>query len=95
MHCHTAWGRWAVELLQCTGPAAGGTGRPAQEVVAAQRAELLLCTASLRGGSGQWNSWCGVVWCGVVWCGVVWCGVVWCGVVWCGVVWFTTTPHRQ
>ena len=64
---------------------------------------LLQCTASLPGGSGQWNScnalphcpggsgqwnsWCGVVWCGVVWCGVVWCGVVWCGVVWCGVVW--------
>ena len=63
MHCLTAWGKWAVELLQCS--------------------------ASLPGGSGQWCGvvWCGVVWCGVVWCGVVWCGVVWCGVVWCGVVW--------
>ena len=30
MHCPTAWGQWAVELLQCT--------------------------ASLPGGSGQWNS---------------------------------------
>ena len=35
MHCHTAWGRWAVELLQCAGPPTGGTGSPAQEVVAA------------------------------------------------------------
>ena len=64
---------------------------------------LLLCTAALPEGSGEWEllpytgslPWgseprvvcCGVVWCGVVWCGVVWCGVVWCGVVWCGVVW--------
>ena len=30
MHCPTAWGQWAVEVLQCT--------------------------ASLPGGSGQWNS---------------------------------------
>ena len=30
MHCHTAWGHWAVELLQCT--------------------------ATVPGGSGQWNS---------------------------------------
>ena len=33
MHCHTAWGRWAVELMQCAGPRAGGTGSPAQEAV--------------------------------------------------------------
>ena len=30
MHCLTAWGQWAVELLQCT--------------------------TSLPGGSGQWNA---------------------------------------
>ena len=36
MHCHTARGQWAVELLQSAGPpAAWGTGSPAQEVVAA------------------------------------------------------------
>ena len=31
MHCHTAWGHWAVEVL--------------------------LCTATLSGGSGYWNSY--------------------------------------
>ena len=31
MQRHTAWGRWAVELEQCVGPPAGGTGRLAQE----------------------------------------------------------------
>ena len=35
MHCHTAWGQWAVELVQCAGPPARGTGTPAQQVVAA------------------------------------------------------------
>ena len=35
VHCHNAWGRWAVELLQCAGPPTGGTGCPAPEVVAA------------------------------------------------------------
>ena len=35
MHCHTAWGQWAVERLQCAGPPAGGTGKPAQEAVVA------------------------------------------------------------
>ena len=89
MHCHTAWGQWAVQLMQCT--------------------------TSLPGGSGQWNS-CNAlphclgsvgnailaVHCHTAWgrrtveilqcagppaggTGVVWCGVVWCGVVWCGV----------
>ena len=48
MHRHTAWGqwavqllqytaqaRWAVELVQCAGPSARGTGSLAQEAVAA------------------------------------------------------------
>ena len=26
MHCHTAWGRWAVEFLQWAGPPARGRG---------------------------------------------------------------------
>ena len=26
MQCHTAWGRWAVEILQCAGQPAGGGG---------------------------------------------------------------------
>ena len=29
MHWHTAWGQWAVQLLQCAGLPAGGTGSPA------------------------------------------------------------------
>ena len=53
VHCLTAWGWWTVELLQCAGPPAGGTGSLAQEAVAASIAELLQCTASLPGGSGQ------------------------------------------
>ena len=26
MHCHTAWGQWAVQLLQCTPSLIGGSG---------------------------------------------------------------------
>ena len=51
-YCHTAWGQWAVELLQCTGPPAGGTRKTAQEAVAALRAELMQCTATLLACSG-------------------------------------------
>ena len=29
MHCHTAWGRWAMKLLLCAGPPAGVVGSPA------------------------------------------------------------------
>ena len=82
MHCHTAWGQWAVELLQCAGPPVGGTGSLAQEAVAAQRAVLLQCPATLPGGSGQ----CSVVLCCVVLCCVVLCCVVLCCVVLCCVV---------
>ena len=27
MHCLTAWGQWAVELLQCSAPLPGGSGQ--------------------------------------------------------------------
>ena len=27
MHCLTAWGQWAVELLQCTAALPGGSGQ--------------------------------------------------------------------
>ena len=56
MHCHTAWGQWEVELLQCASPAARRTGSPAQGMVAALRAQLLQCTATLPGVSGRCNS---------------------------------------
>ena len=56
VHGRTAWGRRAVELLQCAGPLAGGMGSPAQEAVAALRAELLQYTGTLPQGSGQCNS---------------------------------------
>ena len=46
MHRLTAWGQWAVQLLQCTASLPWG-----QWAV-----ELLQCTASLPGGSGQCNS---------------------------------------
>ena len=76
IHCLTAWGQWAVHLLQHSALVAGGSG------------QCNSCNA-MPHCLGVWCGvvWCGVVWCGVVWCGVVWCGVVWCGVVWCGVVW--------
>ena len=45
MHCLTAWGQWAVALLQCTAPVPSG-----QWAV-----KPLQCTAPLPGGSGQWN----------------------------------------
>ena len=56
MHCHTAWGRWAVELPQCAGPPTRGMGSPAQEAVVAYKADPLQCTASLPRGGGLWNS---------------------------------------
>ena len=103
IQCLNAWGRWAVELLQCT--AAPPWGR--------ERWNSCDTLPHCRWGSEQWNScnappqclgavgsgiratrcnawgeWAvELLQCGVVWCGVVWCGVVWCGVVWCGVVW--------
>ena len=46
MHCLTAWGQWAVQLLQCTASLPWG-----QWAV-----ELLQCTASLTWRTGQWNS---------------------------------------
>ena len=27
MHCHTAWGQWVVELLQCTATLPEGSGQ--------------------------------------------------------------------
>ena len=51
IHCLTAWGQWAVELLQILGPPTGGTGSPTQEAVAAERADVLPCTATLPGCS--------------------------------------------
>ena len=56
LQCHTASGRRAVELLQCAGPPARGTWTLAQEAVAAERADLVQCTATLPGRSGRWNS---------------------------------------
>ena len=40
-HCHTVWGQWATQCHTARGQWA---------------VELLQCTASLPGGSGQWNS---------------------------------------
>ena len=46
MYCHTAWGSWDVEILECTALTAWG-----QWAV-----ELLKCSATVLRGSGQWNS---------------------------------------
>ena len=46
MHCRTAWGQWAVQLLRHTAPLPGG----------AVGSGTLQYTALLRGGSGQWTS---------------------------------------
>ena len=56
MHCQTSWGRRAMEDLQRAGRPARGTESAAQESVDAEKANLLQCTATLPGGSGQWNS---------------------------------------
>ena len=76
MHCHTAWGQWAVQLLGCNSTLPGGSGQWSS------------CNALLHRqgavGSGSpamqcltaWQQWAVQVWCGVVWCGVVWCGVM-------------------
>ena len=61
MHCHTAQGQWAVELLQCTAlpPGAVGSATPATHCPTAWgqwAVERLLCTATLLRGSGPWNS---------------------------------------
>ena len=55
MQCHTAgcggqWNSRNVRVHQQGGQC------PAHKVVAAERAELLQCTATLPGRSGQWNS---------------------------------------
>ena len=47
IHCHTAWGQWAVELVQCT-DCLTAWGQWA--------VQLLQCTASLPSGSRQCNS---------------------------------------
>ena len=47
IHCRTALGQWAVQLLQCTASLPGGSGQWA--------VELLQCTASLPGESGRCN----------------------------------------
>ena len=65
MHCHTACGQCALELLFCTATLPTGSGRwisCGQWVVELlQRlgqwaVGLLQCTATLLGGSGQWTS---------------------------------------
>ena len=48
MHCHTAWGQWAV-----------GSGPPSMHCLTARGQwafDLLQHTAPLPGGSGQWTS---------------------------------------
>ena len=67
MHCLTAWGQWAVELLQCTASLPEGSGQ---------------CIVGIALGA-VWCGVVrpGVVWCGVAWRGVAWRGVAWCGVV--------------
>ena len=71
MHCLTAWGQWAVELLQCTASLPEGSGQ---------------CIVGIALGA-VWCGVVrpSVVWCGVAWRGVAWRGVAWRGVAWCGV----------
>ena len=50
LHCPTAWGQWAVQLLQCTAslPGAVGSATPAMH----SETPVMHCPT----GSGQWNS---------------------------------------
>ena len=58
MHCLTALGQWAVELLQRTATLPGYS----------EAMQLLQYTASLPGGSGQWKSCHALPLCpGAVW----------------------------
>ena len=50
-HFHTAWGQWAVQLLQCIGSLPGGIGHPKS------------CNALPPWSSGQWNSCNAVLLC--------------------------------
>ena len=50
MHCSTAWGQWAVDLLQHT------ASLPCLTAWGLWAVDLLQCTAPLPGGSGQWTS---------------------------------------
>ena len=61
MHCHNALGQWAADLFNALPHCLGvvGSGNPAMHCYNArgQRVvDLLQCTATLRGGSGEWNS---------------------------------------
>ena len=59
MHCHTAWGQWAVEGLSCTATLLRGSGQrnSCNALPQAVAVQLLHYTASLLGGSGQCHSW--------------------------------------
>ena len=80
MHCLTAWGQWAVQLLQC---------------IASLPSGVVWCGVVWCGVVWCGVVWCGVVWCGVVWCAVR-CGAVrWCGVVWCGAFVLSPRPQAE
>ena len=53
MHCHTAWGRWVVGLVQLWAPQVGGRGVQHTRRSLPYRAGTLLRTAPLPKGSGQ------------------------------------------
>ena len=61
MHCHAAWGQWAVQLLQCTASPHGCSGKwnfcnALPHYLGPWKVQLVQCTVSLPEGSGQWNS---------------------------------------
>ena len=61
MHCRTARGQWAVQLLQCTASLPGGSGQcnscnALPHCLGQWAVQLLQYTAALPWGSGQCNS---------------------------------------
>ena len=69
MHCHTAWGQWAVELLLCTASVPGGSGQwnschALPHCLGEWAVELVQCTASVPGavGSGTCAMYCLGAW---------------------------------
>ena len=61
MHCLTAWGQWAMELVQGNASLPGSSEQrnPCNALPHCLHAvgSGMWCTASLPEGSGQWKSW--------------------------------------
>ena len=109
MHCLTAWGQWAVELLQCTASLPGGSGQCNSCNALPHRLGVLGSGTpamrgptswgdgeSCQGGGGGRKSGPPAMHCHTAW--AQWAvELLQCtaGVVWCGVVWCGVVCRRR